>query len=527
MSTAANTSSYKAVSSFVSPSTQDLISSMAEGPSTNRWDIVCSYSLEQLNAMLQANYGKENSGIVKEVKLSTIRNNPLGDEKFTISYDILFDAPSLEFIAGINGMCNLKMKIASGTYTVTPEGSINGKTTPIPQGKYTIIGAFPLVAVYGNNEKKAESGTVIVFSSNQSDRANITLHFSNTTATKWSVDPAPGPQDQDILETYFLPVLEQYFRDQVQEIDYVLASLKSQQCFNSSSGPIVIEPYSFVFVTAGDQTNGILSLYIQTVNSGNEQGNLAPSFQPGDKAMLPIPQGYHASLILSKDFLQKVYLLPQLTHSNFINVVKSTAPIGIGNDGCTVKGAYNSTKKLDRSCINFSYDQVVFNPFTIDYKNWPFTFAFSQNNLKVSMSLSESVPWRSSSVTPYGPVPGPAGTATAIISLNKCFDLASICKLTDEDIAMGFTVSPEDYHTTVQPGTDDSCWNNKMASKVTKGIMNAIGSIIPTTRFSLGGINFFKETNLLFPGQKILTFDASVGIHIPCDLILIGNFIQK
>jgi len=507
-----------------SPSVDDLINSMALGPSTNQWDIICSYSLDKLNKILEDTYNSSGSGIAKEVKISTLRNDPLTGTNFTIDYDIIFGAPSLEFTAGVNGMCNLSMEILSGTYTVTPEGSTPGKARTIPDKKYSVTGDFPLVAVYGDQHQTAESGTVIVFSPQKSDTAHITLHFSQTSSAAWGISPSPEPGDKDPLETYFLPVLDQYFRDNIKEIDYTLTSL-SNELQQTTLNEIIIEPLAFVFATSGDKTNGILSLYIQTANSGNEKGNLTPSFQPGDKATLPIPQGHHASLILSRDFLQQVYIIPQLQNTKFINLTKSVAPISTTNSGCTVKGAYNSNQHMGSSLADFGFDQVDFDPVNFDYTTAPFTFCFSQNLLNIKMLMTVSIPWTSSTVTPYGPMEGPSGTASVTISLNKNFDLPSICKLTDQDISMSFSLASSDYTVSIQPGTDDSCWNSRMGSKVTSGVSSKIGGIIPPIKFSLSGINFFKETNLLFPGKKVLSFDSTIGIHIPCDLILVGDFL--
>jgi hypothetical protein len=504
------------------PDVATLLSMMGKGPSTSQWDIVCSYSLDQLNAMLARVYDSQSKGVARELTLQTPpRPDPLTGQQFFISYDITLGPPRLEFMAGINGQCLLTMPLLKGRYTITPVGGSAGAPNLIPENKYSVLVQVPLICIYGDAQDKAESGSVIAFPQGNVSQAHITLHIKTTQTTSWSITPLPG-SNPDVLETYFLPVLHQYFQNNIRDIDYALAGLTNELPVGND---IVIKPQSFAFVTAGEGDSGVLSLYIQTANSNNAPGQFNPSFRPGNAPTLPVPKGYHASLIFSRDFLQKVYLLPQLAAAGFLRLKAAVDPVGTGDVGCRVYGNYNTKKTIDKSFVDLGTTEVDFDPLTLDLTrpDNAFSFHFMASKLEVNMSAHASVDWKSSTVSSQGPVFGPEGTARAIVSLTKDFELSQIGVVTDERMDLSFSVSPNDYEVSIHPGTSDSCWNGGIASKVRNGVRERIGSIVPSLSFNFAGINFFKTTNLLFPNQQVLAFDATQGIHTPCDLLLLAN----
>jgi hypothetical protein len=62
---------------------QELVTAMNGYPSTNGWDIVCSYTVAQLNQFLQTQY--DAGKLAKKVSLSTECQDPLMGTDFTIS----------------------------------------------------------------------------------------------------------------------------------------------------------------------------------------------------------------------------------------------------------------------------------------------------------------------------------------------------------------------------------------------------------------------------------------------------------
>ena len=277
-------------------SLSDLVSSMNGKPSTNQWDIVCSYTVAQLNQFLQAQY--EVGKLAKEVHLSTEREDPLMGTDFTISYNIQFASPQLGFISGRSGFATLEMPIKDGSsYSVTPKGADKPtRTVSIPGGKYSVKAVVPLAAIRGDTGEIKEQGNIIEFSDGGSHDNHVIIHFKNEKGTSYEIVPKSDPQDKDTLETYFLPVLSQYFQTEINEIDYALSTVNNSQ---PPSGLSVFTPKSFAFASMGDGDSGVLSLYIQTSESNNPPGNASPSFQPGDSQVFPIPKSYTGSIVIS------------------------------------------------------------------------------------------------------------------------------------------------------------------------------------------------------------------------------------
>ncbi|MCC2280964.1 hypothetical protein LKL35_37260, partial [Streptomyces sp. ET3-23] len=106
--------------------------------STNNWDVVASYSVDQLNDFLK----KAHAGN-KLVSQVTLNPAPVYDRHtkkyYTDTYKIIFQAPTIEFLLGQRGVARLVMPIGEGsTYTTKEKDAPGpGETTKLPGGKYS------------------------------------------------------------------------------------------------------------------------------------------------------------------------------------------------------------------------------------------------------------------------------------------------------------------------------------------------------------------------------------------------------
>ena len=293
----------------------DLVQAMNGNPSTHNWDVVVSYSIKQINESLVEKYNAKK--IVTEIKFDI--PVVLKNESYIIRYDINFDPPVLSFIAG-ESKAKLVMKIGKGSnYLVIKDNTIT-QTKPIPENQYSLKMTVPLAVLHGTTGKIIESGNIVNFVDHKEEEAHVILHFKN--AESISIDPTSDPEYPehkelfDILDNYFLPYFSLHFAKNMTELDYALAGLNN---YKLPSNQLNLAPKSFVFSTmaSSDGQYDVLSLYIQTNLSNSQGSSIILSFKPGDTAILPIPQGKTASVIISRDLIANFLIKPQLESKGY------------------------------------------------------------------------------------------------------------------------------------------------------------------------------------------------------------------
>lgn len=421
------------------PTIEELAHAMKGVPTTNQWDIVCSYQVKQLNSFLlnQYNAGK----LAKEVQLSTDIVDPFSGTEYSIRYTIQFASPKLSFVSGRSGYASLLMPIIEGSsFTVIPpKGSDKpSSTVEIPAGKYSIAAIVPLAAICGDTGKVVEQGSIIEFNDGKEHDTHVIIHFKTEKGTAYTIQPKPDPKDKDPLVTYFLPALSEYFQTNIKEVDYALTTLNNKV---PSSGQTILTPLSFAFASMGEQEDGVLSLYIQTKESGNPPGNLSPTFQPLDISMFPIAKDYTASLILSNSLISKVFLLPQLTQLGYSVSFNSAAegialtltiPLSIIANG---QSGYFYTS-------NWKYEGL-----NINFVDFPLHLELAKGQLKLTWEGDTTSSWEETVGNPPG-VRGMPQIYRGQVKITINLEKEEIPLTLDEYdvISSDLSVSPSDYH---------------------------------------------------------------------------------
>ena len=72
--------------------------------------------------------------------------------------------------------------------------------------------------------------------------------------------------------------------------------------------------------------------------------------------------------------------------------------------------------------------------------------------------------------------------------------------------------------------SDDSVWEKMFGGSVIAGgmIKTKIDDELPKLNVEFKGVNVFAASNLLFPSDHIITYDAD-GVFIPGDLVIFGT----
>jgi hypothetical protein len=492
------------------PKLGDLVNSMKGVPTTNQWDVVCSYNEDHLNALLKQRY--DAGKLAKEVTLSAQREDPITEKAFTIAYDLYFDSPILSFMEGNPGFCQLTMPIKRGSYSIL-SGS-DSRTVQLPPGKFSVVGTIPLAVVTGSTDDAAkEHSDVITFADGTEQRKYVVIHFKNAKGATYKIMPEPDPADKDPMVIYFLPVLNNYFTDKIAEIDYKLAEVNNTQNTDIS----VFTPQAFAFTSMGRDELGILSLYIQTKETGNPPGNPTPSFQPGDEQMAPIPEGYTASIILSNAMLQS-FLAKQFSANGFVSSFQ-TVPLGgivaqLTKDSSIVAADFNG------KC---GYPGAEFDGLNISMNDYPMGFSIVDGQIGLTWSGKATSKWNVT-YSGGGAAQVTYGEVDVTISLNK-----GPFAITVEDNKVRMPkigITRGDFSITGKP--HDCKFGESLIGcreTVPSFYSDDMNLNIPTLDLSFPGLDFFLESNLVSPGAPVITVDAQAGIQTPHDLVLVGNVI--
>ncbi|NTU73693.1 hypothetical protein HGB07_06035 [Candidatus Roizmanbacteria bacterium] len=495
------------------PTHDALVQAMQGLPSTNKWDIVCSYTIDQLNLFLKDQY--EADKLAKKIPQLKFDTDLPYIGAATMTVDLVFSEPILTFILGDSQNAVISMLITDGTFSITPKdtqfptraGSIKPKT-------YNLVATIPIKAITGNTI--TPQGQVIIFKKDEVADSSIYLHFSSA-ETSYRFDPPPEGENDSYLK-FTLTELTTYFKTKVKEVDYALARINNRQ---PTSGLNIFTPQSFVFSVMGDNDCGVLSLYIQTVESNNPPGNTQPSFQPGDKSILPIPSTYTASIIISYDLIVKSFLIPQIKAAGF-DVTITPAISGISGTLNLAKGFIVKTNQIDNiwneGPINFEIE-VNECDFTINSLN----LTIKDNGiLSLVQTVASDVNWEIIKNDKWSTFENSVkGSATGTLSLNKqtqCqVNKDGTLVLADIDISgSDFTLSITGSSGAFGLSIKDSFLNQKMKIEYTSSF-----------HMALHGFDFFLATNLLAPGKQIIELDATVGSAVPHDFLIVGKVVQK
>lgn len=506
-----------------SPTYDALVNQLGTGTSaTNGWDIVCSYGVDALNKVLQDSHTQ--GRIDSKISVTADRTNPLSHKKSTITFNLDLGAPTLRFIAGMSGFCELSIPISSATYDIVEDDSNNSgsassssgapDSSTLPAG-YSIIARVPLAATFGDTSvSAAAAGQVVTFEADST--ASMVIHFKagSSTGTKFDIDgPDPGVDYSDLIYIYMLPAIEKYFSTEVTELDYCLAALTNKP---SDSTVMTIDPKSFIFAS----DTGILSLYIQTSNSGNPQGDLNPVFEPGGVEMLAVPDGKTASLIFSKQFIQNLYLLPVMQKSGTVQIDDVT---GSSDE---VKGLHFTLVPTQSTLTiapgvhpprdNGADDNAVsIDSINIDFNALPIKISLVKDIGAVDWHFSQDLEWEwMKSTNPKGEPTISKGDLTVTIDLNYSISMTNV---TDDSLTLDFEVGADQYNVT----SPDGFWDEIIDDPAT--IQTTVQAAVPALNFNFGGINFFAASNLLFPNKSSFKIDTVKGISVPGDLLIVGD----
>lgn len=265
------------------PSRETLQKAMANGSVTSKWDMVTSYAIDKLNAVLAENY--DNAEAPKSLTFEVPLGFPalgIAANKFTVTLSL--DRPTLQFHPedGRQNGCELTIPITGGT--------IDGPVSPllpqreIPPNSYAIKITAPLASIAGSDKTITDQGEVVNFNGDDNDEHKIFFNITKDDRTTCAIVTREGavPQTDSPFgernQNAVADALRTYFTETVSGISYELGSIRQSK---QQNGGRLLQPERFVLVTQTSGNDAVLSVYMKVAGSENPAGDAHPSFQAG------------------------------------------------------------------------------------------------------------------------------------------------------------------------------------------------------------------------------------------------------
>lgn len=508
--------------SLQSPLAQ-LVTKMKGWNSTNGWDVVTSYSVEQLNAFIKDQYATMATDI-ETIDISQSVYDSDCNVILTYEFSFTLTSPVLEFTKA-NDRVKICMSFGEGSFyrIITPWGK-KRKEHPFPSGS-SLEAVLPINVMRGTigslpaDESEDTTGKrIFTFTAGEESSYDIVLSFQSKEAT-FTLASGTNSPDKVTFETLLLIALEQYFQSGSSVFSFRLAGINN---YKPASGSTLLTPKSFAFAICDQDGAGCLSLYIQTEQSGNGPGNATPSFQPGDTACSPIPEDYEASLIFSNSLMRETILSPQLKNENYSMKGFKDTEEGIEAE-LIMQGTIFACGESGTDISSY----ISYGGLSIDMSASPFLFSIHDGEAALQWQGSTSSSWAEStagaSITPYGSVTVNINIdrngALAVTDTNLLFP-----QFTFAQFYTGAGSVADGVFIHVSPQACPFMQKGSGCREYVPGFYVSEMQIqIPDIVLTLPGFDFFLETNLLAPGQKMINLDSEAGVQTPHDFLIVGK----
>jgi hypothetical protein len=384
-------------------------------------------------------------------------------------------------------------------------------------GDYALEALVPLASVTGDGTITS-GGDVVTFNT-AGDSAKVVLHFraSPGSGTTFSLSQAGSSAARGLLAAApdILDRVKNYFAQQVGEIDYALATIDSKVV---GSGGIQLTPRSFRFATQRIGDSGTLTVFIQTHESGLDQGGSNLTFQDAsNQPFLPVSSAANTTVIYSRAFMSRYYLIRGLTTDNFTGMTNS----GTDNQPIAVTGQYNTNITISIADMYHiaQFYLVEVDPVAVGEMDVTIEFN-TQNQVHVTSAVLTGNTTIHLYLIEKSPSTEEEVPATIMVTLDETIPLTW-----DEgadSLQLSFAITEGGYTVTVNSAISDQC-GAKTRESVDRQIKDQVARVLPSIALPMGSLSAMAEENLLFNGQKVFALASSLGVHSPQDVVLFGN----
>ncbi|TWU71795.1 hypothetical protein ED733_000106 [Metarhizium rileyi] len=444
---------------------------------TDHWDVLVSYSEDQLNQFLKRTWG----GLHKVAKPTFTVSTTHGKRTFTDVYDLVLEDPMIQFIQNDAGPWATLTLSVSGTQR--PKDSNDpGDVLFIPKGLYKFQVNVPLSSVSGKgtDHPVAADGKTIHFDDQTEALYHVTFHFKNE-ATVW----------------------------QVVRNDSQKAVNNVEQALNGSVDDLKRSPMSCSFSLASQP--GVLNVFIATKGGGRGEGSKTRQFgiKPGVH-YTPVPTGYGASIVISRHIIVKKFLIPAITRASkdLRRVAVTERPTN--KSGVTLQVVY-PPQYLFEWVINKVKDPLGNDTIALAKQDTLKTDA-KPLLLEIADNPKTLVPEYGWSWSGTGSIGYDVWFIITRLPRTSTFDLSiktkeprSFLSIQNDRIAATMTFDAEGTEKRTGKDGDDTL---------------KVGLLFPSFELCLDELDYFRTTNVFFPGRHMIDSKRAM---FPGDLVILGD----
>ncbi|KAL8750394.1 MAG: hypothetical protein Q9184_006439 [Pyrenodesmia sp. 2 TL-2023] len=510
---------------------------------TCNWDVVVSYRVGKLNAVLRNMW---NRGHYSQAEVDDVMDV---SKKKRTKYRLKVNSPTLQFVKD-GAAALLTMGIEGDAYSYGADQTFDEKmpvTATFYRGQYTLQVEVPIATIpaeiveSGDVEKFKEAAKVdhhCVFADQDYKKGhNIVFHFQAIPAESWKIvsTDAKGNINPKIDATLAAAaaVLQRWFLRTVKLVDYTIAKIVNEKSVDDPDS--VLQPLSFVLSAQGQGDSASLSIFMQTKGSTYGPGDRKPRFSV---AASPIPDGHDASIILRYEILRDSFFIKKLSAS----LKTKDSPVPVLDFHTEGEPGFDFGVSIDRTFIKNGQNFDMVNQFLLQYskgdtwhlRDHPIKLRIRDAKASWTLSRSSILEWVDINHTEIGePVLSSTNGKTIVeYSVDKETSIVT----TESDIStIGFAFTKKDLKIVPRAGDEPpkplhmrilgalagSQWSNEVPE-----VYKDLHATFEDASVHAMSINFFATKNVFAGGEDIISVSGADGIKTPHDVLLLGRVVE-
>ncbi|RMJ13344.1 hypothetical protein CDV36_007025 [Fusarium kuroshium] len=511
------------------------------------WDVVATYSETQINSLLEKRYNENKTKILHTLEMAVDLPQSYKKTPDRTQYVLKIGPPVLEFEAtgGAQPLCSIKMRVIEGT--ITKHGGNPRKAKP---GWMIRLGQIPLASAKGTvsqgklqgNPTLTPAPDAVKFDSKTDETQHVLLAFElneNLTVEAFPEDPGfHSAEETAFTNLEFQKAFRKYFTKPASSqerlsLSYAIASVNNQPNDQAPG----LRPVRFQFATFStedkNRDKSLLSIFIDVaggLNTGQSdmlQDRWAKQWK--DEGIMPVPEGFSATLMFSSAFFNTVILKNGISKSGWAVEDVSPKDQAYSKIECRHTGTFDvpGHDEID-GVVTFHTDGAQ-----IPLSNFPLALTIRQDNefqtpsISGFWSITQDVPWKET-LRFNGMRKWQGGWIVGQWYLCDQGD-SSRRPLRLKETEM--TLTDEALNLDFKPDIKEVIWFNPPEENPTGGKlwskeMEVLGTRIPDVKISPFGFGFLRMTNLIFPGGNVIEIDRNIGVRAPKDIILFGDVMK-
>ncbi|GKT82048.1 hypothetical protein ColTof4_14471 [Colletotrichum tofieldiae] len=522
-----------------------LVAAMKGVDSLSGWDMLVSYNVVQLNALLAQR--------AAQLGFETLVNWTVEDTEVTrkLVFDIKLLQPTLRFVDSSNNItvtCGL-----AGSYHIDGGSKVinidTGLVVVLSTNLVNVSGEWHLETGFQpkTGVTPAADDYITLLDPNSSVTQGICINFARCKA---SIENGPnGAATESRLANLSKTMksnIEQHFASAA-GLRYCLAAL-SNHYEQDVNGSEVLQPTAFCFTMQPDTLLTWIGLKGGPDNGKRQSAKTMLAFAPGSKAMSPIPKGNSASIIFSQDTIVNLFLKPALKVAGSIDgskdINKQSVATGVKvgfhfkSIPITVPNVHKEDKMgnlrhMDGASVDLS---DTLSTFTINGER----AVSSQKAVDIIYkSESKRMEWRTKNWNQGANGGGVFSNEKGVCNITFTYTVEGQWTSGDPTKSpnqLGFKFTFGNTLKTTATSDAASGWEKVFgkSDSVPEEYKN-LAPTAPVLKIELKNLDYFLATNLLLPGQHIFhahapaagSSDSNSGLASPRDVLLTGDILQN